>query len=315
MSICDTSTCFKNVNSITEDFLLNIVESNFKYFLDWSFLHIGAWINVVEDQSSIYGGHPRSKMSHVEDPSYDTGTVWQGFRKDWVWEHPITYYNNTPLLVNTIKINDTPYNSGFTVNYPEGKIILANPISINSDVRVNYSYKYVQIYRAVDSPWFSVIQYESLNTQNPDIIRQADGDWYIGSEHRMQLPAVVIESIPRSRSKPYEIGNSLLVTEQDIVFHILAENKNDRNKLMDIIRLQQDATIGLFNTNDVAQNNKYPVNYDGTINSSGLMYPVLIDQFLWKKCWLKNIILYDIDTPHPNLHRGLVRCTLEIING
>jgi hypothetical protein len=315
MSICDTSVCFKNVNSITEDFLLNIVESNFKYFLDWSFLHIGAWINVVEDQSSIYGGNPRSKLLFVDDPSYDSGTVWQGFRKDWVWENPITYYNNTPILVTSIKINNTTHTAGFTVNYPEGKIILDDPININSNVVANYSYKYVQIYRAVDSPWFSVIQYESLNTQNPDMIRKSDGDWYIGSEHRIQLPAIVIESIPRSRSKPYEIGNSLLVTEQDIVFHILAENKNDRNKLMDIIRLQQDAIIGLFNTNDVAQNNKYPLNYDGSINSSGLMYPLLIDQFLWKKCWLKNIILYDIDTPHPNLHRGLVRCTLEIING
>lgn len=315
MSICDTSVCFKNVDSITEDFLLNIVESNFKVFLDWAFLNIGAWINVVDNQSSIYGGNLRSKLIHTEDPSYESGRVWQGFRKDWVWEHPITYHNNTPFLVNSIKINNNTVNSGFVVNYPEGKIILDNSININSDVKVNYSYRYVQIYRAVDSPWFNIIQYESLNTSNPDIIRQQDGDWYVGSEHRIQLPAIVIESIPRSKSRPYEIGNGVLITEQDIVFHILAENKNDRNKLMDIIRLQQDLTIGLFDTNIVAKNDKYPLDYNGSLKDNPLMYPALIDQFLWKKCWLKNIVLYDIDTPHPGLYRGLVRCTLEIING
>lgn len=315
MSICDTSVCFKSVNSITEDFLLNIVESNFKMFFDWSFLHIGAWINVVDNQSSIYGGNLRSKLIHVEDFSYESGKVWQGFRKDWVWEHPITYHNNTPILVNSIKINNSTINTGFYVNYLEGKIILNQAIKINDDVTANYSYRYVQIYRAVDSPWFSTIQYESLNTANPDIIRQQDGDLYIGSEHRVQLPAIVIESIPRSKSRPYEIGNNLLVTEQDIVFHILAENKNDRNKLMDIIRLQQDLTIGLFDTNAVAKNDKYPLDYNGKLKDNPLMYPILIDQFLWKKCWLKNVNLYDIDTPHPGLHRGLARCTVEIING
>ena len=36
--VCETDLKFKSVTSITNDFLLNILEANFKMFLDWSFV-------------------------------------------------------------------------------------------------------------------------------------------------------------------------------------------------------------------------------------------------------------------------------------
>jgi hypothetical protein len=319
MSICDYNTKFKQAYSISEDYLLNIIEGNFKTYFDWAFLNIGAWFDVALDNQTIFGTTNHAKLLYVEDPSYDDGSVWQGIRKDWVWETGVIHNEISPINISGIYLNSgyLPNNNisnTYNIDYPNGKIIFQEPISPSSDVELNYSYRYVQVYRAIDSPWFTKLQYSSFNTDNKDIFRTEDGDWSIGSEHRVQLPAIIIESLARSRSRPYEIGSNSLLIEQDIAFHILAENKNDRNKLLDILRLQQDSVIWLYNTNSLAQDDNYPLNYMGNLKENALMYPNIIEQYRWRKCWIKNVNLFDNDSPHPNLYRGMVRATLEIIS-
>lgn len=317
MSICDSYTTFKNINNIAEDLLLNSLESNFKTYLDWAFLNIGAWFNVSVSGSSFYGTNQHSKLVLADDPSYDGGAAWQSIRKDWVWETGVVFNSGSPINISGIYVNNSyiPYSSGtYSIDYPLGRIIFNNSISNNSKIELNYSYRYVQTYRANDSPWFNVLQFASYETNNPDIKRSEDGDWSIGGQHRIQMPAIVIESLARSRSRPYEIGNNNLIIEQDIAFHVLAENKNDRNRLLDILRLQQDSVIMLYDTNDIAQNDLYPLNYNGDRKNSPIMYPDMVRDYGWRKCWIKNVNLFEIDSFHPYLHRGLVRATVEIIS-
>lgn len=317
MSICNINTTFKNVNSISEDLLLNILESNFKMYFDWAFLSIGGWFDITTSTSGIYGTNQHGKLLLTDDPAYSDGQVWQSIRKDWVWETGVYFNSTSPTNISGLYIGNTyyPYSSGtYSIDYPSGKIIFDNAISKSSSVKLNYSYRFVQTYRAGDSPWFNILQFASYETNNADIKRLEDGDWSIGGEHRIQMPAIVIESLARSRSRPYEIGNNNLIIEQDIAFHILAENKNDRNKLLDILRLQQDGVITLYNTNYIAQNDLYPLDYNGDRKNSALMYPDLVSQYGWRKCWIKNVNLFEIDSFHPYLHRGLVRATVEIIS-
>jgi hypothetical protein len=153
-----------------------------------------------------------------------------------------------------------------------------------------------------------------MNTSNLDIKQKDSGDWSIGGNHRVQTPCIIIEAIPRSRSRPYEIGNTLLWLEQDMGFYVLAENKNDRNKLLDIIRLQQDLTIQLFDTNTLAQNDLFPLDYNGDLIDNPLMYQDIVSYYPWRKCFLKNINLFEIDSPVPSLHRGFAKVTMEIIS-
>lgn len=313
MTQCDFNLCFKGINSISDDLLLNNLEANFKMFLDWSFLNIGGWIDAIKPIDTVYGGNNHYRLIPVEDMSYPTGQVWQGVRKDWVWEQGIVYNNTSPLNNNTILV-DGDIRTNFIINYPLGRIIFDDPIPTDSLVEFDYSYRYVQVHRSSESPWFNLVQYSSFNTANQDIQQIGEGEWAIGSHHRVQLPAIIIESIPRSRSRPYELGNSLLWLEQDVGFYVLAENKNDRNKLLDIIRLQQDSTIQLYNTNMVAQNDVYPLDYNGSIKNPALMYPDLIGQYNWRKCFIKNVNLIELDSPHVNFHQGLARATLEIIS-
>lgn len=315
-SNCGYNNCFKGISNINEDLLLNILESNFKMYLDWSFLNIGAWFDVNLNDNSIYGVNNHFTLVPVSDPAYADGMVWQGIRKDWVWETDIIFNSTYPITpVSTVKVNNSPVlTTDFIVNYPLGRVIFNSPISTSSTVTASYSYRFIQTHRSSDSPWFNIIQYSSFNTSNNDIQLTDSGEWAIGANHRIQLPAIVIESLPRSRSRPYEIGNTLLWLEQDIGFYVLAENKNDRNKILDILRLQQDATIQLYDTNLVSKDDLFPLDYNGNIKNIPLMYPDLIDQYPWRKCFIKNINIFEMESPHINLHTGLVRMTMEIIS-
>jgi hypothetical protein len=319
MSNCEYNTCFKDINNISDDLLLNILESNFKTFFDWSFLKIGAWFDAkIINSSTIYGGStPMSQLLLVDDPSFTSGKVWQGIRKDWVWENPVSFGSENPISISGVYINNSfvPQSSGtFLINYPEGRIIFDNSISKNSNVKINYSYRYVQVYRASDSPWFNILQYPSMDNSLKDIQQKNNGEWSIAGNHRIQLPAIVIDPVPRSRSRPYEIGNTSLWIEQDIAFYILAENKNDRNKLLDIIRLQQDLTIQLYDTNALTQDEAYPLDHNGDLKNNALMYPDMVQNYPWKKCFIKNISLFDMESTTPNLHQGVARATVEIIS-
>lgn len=315
MSTCDTNTKFKGINNISQDLLLNILEVNFKMYLDWAFLHIGAWFDVNINQNTLYGNNQHARLLLVNDPAYIDGRVWQGIRRDWVWEKNVDYNSTSPIEITGISVNGSSVpKTDFIVNYPLGRIIFNYPISLSSEVDLEYSYRFVQVHRSSESPWFNIIQTSSFNTSNPDIQQISSGEWSIGGNHRIQLPCIIIEPLSRSRSRPYEIGNGLLWLEQDIGFYILAENKNDRNKLLDILRLQQDVTLQLFDTNNISQNEDFPLDYNGDTKNSPLMYPDLINNYPWRKCLIKNISLFEIDSPHPSLHQGMARATLEIIS-
>lgn len=313
-NICNPSTVFKNVSSISEELMLNSIEANLKMFLDWSFLNIGGWFDVNINENLLVN-NTYDKLEVSEDTTCIPGKAWDSLRKDWVWETGVSFNEKSPIVINSISVNGVAIpndGSQYSVNYPLGRVIFNNPIATSSNVRASYSYRYVQVYRANDSEWFNTIQNNGLSTTK-SINRLTNGSWKIGNNHTIQLPAVVIESLPKSRSKPHEIGSSGLILEQDFAFHILADSKNDRNKIIDILRLQQDLTIWLFNINELFKDNKYPLNYNGSIKNNPIMYPQIIDQYPWKKCWLKNISVFDVESIDPNMHRAAVRVTAEII--
>lgn len=316
MTNCDYNTCFKGLNNISEDLLLNILEANLKMYLDWGFLNIGGWLDAEVGNETLYGVNNPSRLIAVSDPSYQDGMVWQGIRKDWVWETDISYNETSPIQINSVIVNGNSIakSGNFSINYPLGRIIFNSPISLSSVVELEHSYRFVQTHRATESPWFNILQYSSLNTANADIKRTEDGEWSIGANHRIQLPSIVIESVARSRSRPYELGNTLLWLEQDMAFYVYSENKNDRNKMLDILRLQQDSTIQLYNTNSLSQDDNYPLMYNGDLKNNPIMYPNIVQNYAWRKCLIKNISLFEIDSLHPNFHQGMARATVEIIS-
>ena len=77
-------------------------------------------------------------------------------------------------------------------------------------------------------------------------------------------------------------------------------------------------SIYLFDTNKVAEDEKYPLDYRGMLASGNpLMYPNLVSPtgYRWRECRFRNSTLSEVESPNPNLHEAVVRQTFEVIIG
>lgn len=306
---CTVNNRLQHINNYVDQLILNTLEVNLKAFLDNAFLHIRAWTDIKPNKNTIYNTTNPDRLSSIKDPSYADGCVWKGFRKDWLWEREsFAGQDSIPNVI--ITVNNSVITNGFHIDYPNGRIVFANPISTTATVKAQYSYRNIQVYRSSDVPWWQLLQYGSL--QPPEIVNQS-GEWSIGPHHRIQMPCIIIDSVPRSRNLPHELGSKSLRVEQDVIFNVISETKNDRNQLLDIIRLQQDNTIWLYDINKAAREDKLPLNYLGDKNTNGLTYTNLINQYKWAKTFFKNITLAEVQSIDKGLYEGLARATFEII--
>lgn len=340
---------FSGIQNIGEHLYMSQIENNIKSFLDWGFLNIGGFINVEKPQTNIYG-NPLATLKPTEDPNYQTGQVWQTMRKDWVWEDGITYsrclppmvpvsspyptlpetsptpcpseYIKTsdPILISGIYINNVfhPLNiSGpfaYKVDYINSRIIFTNPIPINTSVSMEYSYRWIQVYNYDNAKWWQQLQYRTdANSEHFNQINK--GDFSILSNNRVQLPAIIIETISRGLSKPWQLGDKSLIMKQELMLHIVAETMHDRNMLIDIIRLQQDKVIVMYDINKVIRNGVQPFNIDGTLNPNRVKYDLLVNSpsYLWHSARLIDIFASDVESFSPFFAEANLKLTVELI--
>ncbi len=314
---------FKGAVHYGDSFLMNMLEVNLKMWYDWSFLKIGSWVNVNIPTAGISGGD-FSRLRLVKDENYTNGQVWESIKKDWVWEDTIDYIDRdgttrNPNTVGTPAVNGSPAAGAFKINYPLGRVIFDTAISTTATVKLSYAYRAVQVYRADDAPWFYEMQFDSNNAANNMFLDSDNGTWSIGSHHRIQMPCIIIEAIPRADSRGYEIGNGSLVVNQDVLFHVLAETRNDRNKLVDIIRQQSDKGIWLFHVDNVIQEDDFPLNQNGELVGSKTYPELVADEvdggYRWRQCHMAKAVVSELQSIHPNLHEGTVRTTMEVVLG
>lgn len=342
---------FSGVTNISTHLFMSQIETNIKGFLDWGFLHIGGFINVERPDQNIYG-NPLAKLKPTEDPNYISGQVWQTMRKDWVWEKNVSYeqcvypyieptdptptpytpvctreietlcpeiYQETiePILIDGIYIDNVfyPLNSSmYIVDYINSRIIFNTPIDLDADVQMEYSYRWVQVYTYDNAQWWRQLQQQADNNLN-HFEQPSEGDFSILSTNRVQLPAIIIETAARSQSSPWELGAKSLVMKQDLLLHIVAETMSDRNKIIDILRLQQDKVLRMYDINTVIKNSVQPFYINGTLNAHRINYGDLIwcDKYYWKTARLIDIYASDSQSFNPFLAEATVRFTAEII--
>jgi hypothetical protein len=321
-------TKLKHVTRVSDTDLLTEIETNLKYYLDWGLLGAGGWIDVEVSQTGIEGGI-ESTLKYVEDPSYNNGQVFQGFRKDWVWETGVEYddtgTNPDPISITGIQVGTGIYASGDTnygwhINYPLGRVIFNSAIPTGSTVKADYSYRWCQTYVADDAPWFRELQYKSFDASETQFIQQDKiGDWSICGHQRVQMPSVIIECVAKGGGEGYELGSNALNRQQDVLLNVIAENRQDRNKLVDYFLNLKDKVIWLFDSDLMVEQTGFPLDYRGMLVGSK-MYPDLVaatgdDGFRWKKCYIVDSNSSEIESWSPNLHEGVVRLSLEVVVG
>lgn len=303
---------FTGVSSINDNLLISNLENNLQSFLDWGFLNIGGFVNISSTATS-YSNSP-NRLAIVNDPNYITGQVWQTRFHNWVWESGITFGDTSPTQISSVSVNANEINSSsYTLDYMNSRVIFNSPISTNSTVTMNYSYKLVQVHKLSDSlVWWKQFQSDMANET-----AQFDtntGDYAIFAQHRVQTPCIIIQTVPRGESEPYQLGDKSLRTYQDIILHIITSNIGHRNSIIDIIRLQDDKIIWLYDTNNIIQANIMPFNFDGSLNSNRENYGQIIntDDYQWKTCHLQNFIISEVESRY-YFQEAKIRLTAEII--
>ena len=315
----------KGFNSVFDSTLNNeILDSIVEYF-DWALLEKGNYFNTTSGELAP-NGLDYSELRASSNDHYSSGQVWEGFRKNWVWQSGISY-DAAPLVslddanpgVSGVYVNGQFKPNTITGTYEHyidhfnGKVIFNSPIPTGSTVQVEHSYKWINVCYANNLPWIREIQ---KNTLQPDSTFKnlSDGQWDVPPELRLQLPTIAVEIVPSRTFKGYQLGGGQFVYT-DVIFHCLAESEIVRNKLIDIVSLQNDKSIYIFNSNAISANTHpasgFPLDYRGVPVSGALRYPDLVEAYPGGKLRFSNVRVQEMMTFESNIYGGIVRITTE----
>ncbi len=304
-----------NISTLTTQ-----LENNMVSFIEDGLLKIGAFGTVSAPLSNIHGSN-----MHILKPAQDSHntayTLWQTPRKNWVHE-TISGVSYTPTAVSGITVNNTFYpgptgnNSlGYTINYKEGGVSFNSAVSRSSTVTASYSYKLFSVEVANKSRIWKSIQSNTFAAPNFNNNYYSSGDYSIPSEHRTQLPAIIVESVNRSRNQPYRLGDNSLISKQALLIHVLSENKDDRDKINDIFNRQQGRYIYLYDINKLIESGTYPLNFDGSVNTGRLEYDQILNNTDYRLMSTRfdNITVSEMKFYGLNLHGSTIQVDNELI--
>lgn len=270
---------FTRVSNFGDDTVTEIVSSNLVSFLDWGFINIGAYRNVTNGVVDA-AGIDYSVLKHIDVEDEISGTVWQAQRMNWVWESGLEV--GTPNAITGVTVNGTFYATNTVgdyahhYDYVNGNVVFDSAISLSSTVTVNYSYKIVKVQTVDEESLFARIQTE---TQGQSTNFNSDGKDAYGNygTSRKQLPWVGVELPTREFVSGVGLGNTQGHNQISVIFHVMSENKSNIIKISDIIKNQDRRRIYIYDSNLIAADDAYPLDYRNMLKTGAKMYPELID--------------------------------------
>jgi hypothetical protein len=315
----------KGFSKLGDSTLTNDIKENLISFFDWGLLEKENYINVSIPTSGYYGGNEH-QLRLVDDPRYDAGQVWEGFRSNWVWQSGVTVTPG-PLVgtddsnpgVSGVYVSGVFHNIDSTgtyahhINHPLGRVVFDTAIPTTSTVTCEYSYKYVNVTQSNGLPWFNEIQKRSERVDNSQFLTTS-GDWSQLSQNRYQLPAIGIEIVNNRSFEGYQLGGGSYVYT-DVLFHCIAEDPYMRDNLLDAVSYQNEKNFMMYDLNGIADSGTFPLNHNGVPASGALHFSELITQFPFKNLRLFNMRFDSVYPLGTNLYVGTVKCTTEVILG
>ena len=313
----------KGFDNVQDSTLNNEIQDNMVEFFDWALLKKGNYFNVTVGETAP-NGYDYSKLRLSSDERYTTGTCWEGVRSNWVWQSGVNY-SPAPLVgtndakpgISGIYVDDTFYPSTTTgayahhVDYFNGRVLFDSPVPTGSKIQVEHSYRWINVVYANSVPWLREVQYRSYDV-NGEFFQAAKGDWDMPPEARLQLPAIAIEIVPRRSVTGFQLGGGSYV-DTDVLFHCLGEDEITRNKLVDIVSLQNDKTFYAFDSNSIAASGDFPLDYKGSPVSGAMNYEEIVLKHYGPNIRLKNSSVQGMDVINSNFCAGIVKLTAEVI--
>lgn len=311
----------KGFSTVFDATLNNEIQDGLIEYFDWGLLEKGNYFNVTRGELGP-SGQDMSRLRLSQDERYATGRVWEAFRKNWVWQSGVSY-SPSPIVgsnhakpgISGVYINDAFYPSTTTgayshyVDYYNGRIIFNSPLPTGTKVQAEYSYKWINVVYPQSVPWLAEIQTNTLEP-NSTFLQKEKGSYNLPPEARLQLPAIAIEIVPTRTFKGFQLGGGQWVYT-DVIFHCLAEDEHTRNKLVDIVSLQNDKNIPIFDTNRINSSGEFPLDYRGVPVSGALRYPDLIAKYNGGFLRLTDTTVSNMVSVSSNIFGGIVRTKTE----
>lgn len=308
-------TTLKGFDSLNKFSYGQILEHNLINFLDWGFINKEGFYNVRIPQSGAYGGD-YSRLRPVVDARFTNGKVWEAARLNWVWESGLE--NRTPISISGVYVNNTfiPASGGtYYVDYPNGRVVFNTAISQSATVRVEHSYKWINVTSSQNVPWLRKVQPDSFRVDNTDFLA-GSGEYISYGQTRLQLPFVAVEIVD-GYYKGYELGGSQLCYKV-AKFYVVGED-SIVDRIADVISQQNEKTIYLYDSNEIVENNRAPLTYNGSIASGALTYPDMLTNYLYNNGVLHGKVSLLNSKPQPaqqltdNIIQRVVTITTEAV--
>ena len=291
---CCINTGFWNVDHFGDTQCVTKLEHNIKSFLDYSFLSIGGWVDVVPPGSF-------AELKCVVCPGYTCGQVWQTSRTNLIWE--------TVLYTDKDGNTHSPIVPAFTpapdsINYEAGQIIYGGALAEDAAVTGTFSARCVNVILGGAQPWWEEFDKGSFDESIWSIDKQA-GCVIIG-KNRVQLPAIVINGASGS-IRPHGLGKCRMIKTVNVDLHVLAETKMERDKLLGILLSDAGTCKTLFDP-DIA-----PCVYDcnGELQNP-ITYPELVEDYCWRGARLNSAEDFGHSFIECGLYEGIARHEYEV---
>lgn len=298
---------FKGVTDYS-DFSVNetLIKSTVLW-ADWCFLNIGALFNITVPTSGNLGGD-YSRLRPVSDPRYTDGKVWETARSNLVWESGVNQ-----ISVSGIYVNGAIRQSGYSVNYPLGRVIFDSPVAQNSTVQMEYSSKHIKVLDSNELPFFRQTQLNSYEINNPTYLYTKSGEWTSFPESRLQYPIVAIQQGP-IQYKGYELGNDNLNGFPTILAHVLGETESDVKRISNILAMQKDSKFYLVNENLMMESGVRILDFNGNKTNTTMTYPEIVNRgYRGRECYITDSYQEPLQTIAPELYKCTVRLKTDVI--
>jgi hypothetical protein len=313
---CNDYLYLKGVDSYNYNSFANCLQQGLIDFYTWGFVNIGAFINISRGMSGVYGGD-RSRLRRVSDPRFTAGTVYEGFKSNWVWETGLIY-NVQPQRISGVYINgvfkgtgDAIY--GHYVDYVRGRVVFSSGMNSSTVVQCEFSPRLVTFVRG-DSDIVRRLNYDCFDVSREDFLTYSSGNWNELADTRVQLPVVGVQLETPSHYKPAMLGGTQFEV-QDIVFYIFSDNPIEANQIQSIIQSQNDRSIFIPNYGVLISGGTYPYDLDylGRLVSNPLQYDTIINNYWGWKTRISDMKLQENKAVNEWLHRRVVRMTTETL--
>jgi len=298
----------KNVNTLNHFSYSMNLERNIVDFFNFASLLASGYQNVYFN-STDYAGKQIGKLKPAISYQYASGRVWEAYRGNWAWE---SGSGINPIDITGVYVNGVFSGGGFNVDYKHGQIIFDSGIPTTSTVRCSYSPKTIN-WVTSDSTWFRELVTETYNYEAFDAVGIGSGIRSVVNNHRIQLPAVVVEVSPENNFEPYQLGGGHWYNPR-VYFHIYAESPDQNKLIKDIICSQNDHSFLGIDYNKIASSGDSPFNAYGFLNSGAKTFPELYGYYPWN---VKPITFEDMegtDVPYvPSIYRCLVKGNCNLV--